>query len=109
MKFVLAVCCISLMVVFTIAGVPLPQPGDDQSNLSKNCQIPKCPKVKSLEDQERVFTLPYPLDCLQYVECRGSDARVLPCPPDEVFDKNTFTCGPRDKVRCVPCYEEPPQ
>ncbi|XP_053976691.1 uncharacterized protein LOC128875274 [Hylaeus volcanicus] len=108
MKFLLGVYSICLIVAFVMAGVPLPQPGDPQSNLSKNCQIPKCPVVKTTNGEERVITLPYPLDCLQYVECKGSVATVLPCPPDEVFDKNTFTCGPKSRVHCVPCYQEVP-
>ncbi|XP_076173296.1 uncharacterized protein LOC143149613 [Ptiloglossa arizonensis] len=110
MKLLFALYCIYLIIGFDIAdgNIPLPQPGDSQSNLSSNCQIPKCPTIKILDGEERVITLPYPLDCLQYVECKGSESRILPCPPDEVFDKNTFTCGPRSRVRCVPCYEEAP-
>ncbi|XP_076677883.1 uncharacterized protein LOC143373970 [Andrena cerasifolii] len=108
MKLTLGLCCTYLIVAFATAGAPLPQPGDPQDNLSKNCQIPKCPEIKTPEGQERVIHLPYPTDCLQYVECKGSEARVLPCPPDEVFDKNTFTCSPRSRVRCVPCYQEAP-
>ncbi|XP_017798735.1 PREDICTED: uncharacterized protein LOC108579657 [Habropoda laboriosa] len=90
MKFIFALHCICLIATFADAGVPLPQPGDPQNNLSKNCQIPKCPETKIVGGEEEVVALPYPLDCLQYVECRGSQSRVLPCPPDEVFDKKTF-------------------
>lgn len=75
------------MIAIAVCAVPLPQPGDSEEHLSKNCRTPKCPILKGAENEGRVVTLPYPLDCLQYVECRGSEARILPCPPDQVFDK----------------------
>ncbi|XP_017881195.1 uncharacterized protein LOC108625605 [Ceratina calcarata] len=105
MKLIFAFPVIWFVVTLTDAGVPLPQPGDSQDHLTKNCQIPKCPVMK---DQEKPLTLPYPMDCLQYVECKGSETRVLACPPDEVFDKETSSCGPREKVHCVPCYQQAP-
>ncbi|XP_076647758.1 endochitinase-like [Halictus rubicundus] len=107
MELAVAIYSTCLMVVLVAAGVPLPRIGESQTYLADNCQIPKCPEEKR-EDQERAVLLPYPMDCFQYVECAGSIARILPCPPDEVFDKKTSTCGHRDKVRCVPCYEEAP-
>ncbi|XP_078046454.1 uncharacterized protein LOC144474923 [Augochlora pura] len=108
MKLVMLMCAVCLMATLATAGIPLPQIGDSQINLANNCRIPECPAVKSLEDRDKVHHLPYPLDCLLYVECRGSEAKIFPCPPDEVFDKNTSACGPRDKVRCVPCYQQAP-
>ncbi|CAK9796671.1 hypothetical protein ANTQUA_LOCUS838 [Anthophora quadrimaculata] len=102
MKLIFALHCICLITTFADAGPPLPQPGDPQNNLTKNCQIPKCPET------EEIVALPYPLDCLQYVECKESQVHILPCPPDEVFDKATSSCGPRDKVRCIPCYQQVP-
>ncbi|XP_029049381.1 uncharacterized protein LOC114879051 [Osmia bicornis bicornis] len=106
MKSILILCCTCLIISSVIAGVPLTTLEDSQSNLSKSCQIPKCPEASHVEDQGKTVNLPYPLDCLQYVECKGSEARILPCPPDEIFDQNTSSCGPRDKVRCVPCYQQ---
>lgn len=86
MKSILILCCTCLIISFATAGVPLPRLEDPQSNLSKNCQIPKCPEA-SHGDQGKAVNLPYPLDCLQYVECKGTEASVLPCPPDEIFDQ----------------------
>lgn len=82
MKFVVLFC---LIVTSVIAGPPFPLPGGiSDDSLSPQCQTPKCPTTKS---SGTPLTLPYPLDCLQYIICEESGPRTVACPGDLVFNK----------------------
>lgn len=78
MKYIALLC---LIVASVIAGPPFPLSDD---NLSPQCQIPKCP---AKANDGAPITLPYPLDCLQYIICEESGPRTVACPADLVFNK----------------------
>lgn len=80
MKSVVLLC---LIVASVIAGPPLL--GASEDSLSPQCQTPKCPATKVITDPYP--TLPYPLDCLQYIVCEESGPRIVACPEDLVFNK----------------------
>lgn len=79
MRFVVLLC---LIVASAIAGPP---GGISEDSLSSQCQTPKCPATKVKGDSP--ITLPYPLDCLQYIICEDSGPRTVACPEDLVFNK----------------------
>ncbi|XP_011688755.1 PREDICTED: peritrophin-1-like [Wasmannia auropunctata] len=94
----LALLC--LIVASAVAGPPA---GVSEESLSPQCQTPKCPATKIKDDSP--VTLPYPLDCLQYIVCEESGPRTVACPGDLVFNKNTGMCDTRQNANCVPCWQ----
>lgn len=46
---------------------------------------------------------PYPDDCSLYILCiDGSEANILQCPQDQIFDKDMQSCRPGNQITCVP-------
>lgn len=82
MKYVLVFC---LVVAYVVAGPPLPVPGGSEDSLTPQCRTPKCPAT--VNNGDTPVTLPYPLDCLQYIICEESGPRTVACPGDLVFNK----------------------
>ncbi|KAH0950853.1 hypothetical protein HN011_008351 [Eciton burchellii] len=98
----LVVLC--LIVAYVIAGPPIPPPGASEESLAPQCRTPKCPATKANGDTPVI--LPYPLDCLQYIICEESGPRIVACPGDLVFNKNTGQCDTRQNANCVPCWQQ---
>ncbi|XP_071638326.1 uncharacterized protein [Temnothorax longispinosus] len=89
-----------LIVASAVAGPP----GDiSEDALSPQCKTPKCPTTRVTTDS--LITLPYPLDCLQYIVCEESGPRTVACPEDLVFNKNTGICDTRQNANCLPCWQ----
>lgn len=71
-----------LIVASVVAGPPA---GVLEDSLSPQCQTPRCPTAKVKSDSP--ITLPYPLDCFQYIICEESGPRTVACPEDLIFNK----------------------
>ncbi|XP_028049076.1 peritrophin-1 [Monomorium pharaonis] len=99
MRSVMLLC---LIVASAVAGPPA-LAGVSEEFLSPQCQTPKCPATKIKGDSP--ITLPYPLDCLQYIVCEESGPRTVACPDDMIFNKNTGMCDTRQNANCVPCWQ----
>lgn len=85
-KMTRSVTLLALIVVSVIAGPPFPLPGGvPEDSLTPQCRTPKCPAAKA--NSNTPITLPYPLDCLQYIICEESGPRIAVCPGDLVFNK----------------------
>lgn len=85
MKSIILFCLIAASVA---SGPPIPLPGGSEDSLAPQCRTPKCPTT--FTNTETPITLPYPLDCLQYVICEESGPRTVACPPDLVFNKVSY-------------------
>ncbi|XP_066591027.1 peritrophin-1-like [Prorops nasuta] len=104
MKFVLVLVCACLVATSVLAGPPyLPE-----EELSDACKTPKCP-VKPTMKNGKPLTLSYPTDCLQYIICDGTEGRVVACPPDLFYNEEAGYCDTRERAKCVPCYQRPPE
>lgn len=79
MRSVVLLC---LVVATAFAGPPL---GLSEDSLSPLCRTPECPAT--IVNPDSPITLPYPMDCLQYIVCEESGPRKVACPPDLVYNK----------------------
>ncbi|XP_011636962.1 peritrophin-1-like [Pogonomyrmex barbatus] len=92
---------LALLCLIVTSAIAAP-PTLNEDSLAPACRSPKCPATIAKGDPP--VNLPFPLDCLQYVVCDESGRRIVACPPDLVFNKNTGVCDTPEKAMCETCW-----
>ena len=84
MKLALIGFACLMVAAMSVQGAPQAGPPPiSEDNLAPQCLTPPCPSGNA--------NLRYPLDCLQYVECKAGVSKIRACPPDQQFSEVSIT------------------